>query len=171
MEIYQKIVTVVMLLFSLFIFSCKSIQHDPFQEIKLPLHAEGYEIKEGYDNVSKCKYLIYNVKTKFPSKNIVDYLVGEFKKMNIKEYASDGQGAMQWEAFDKKTGNWEKTNAVPARYTATWTDLKKEKLFLLQLYYRYSEKESDWENTLHVDCKVCKYFKEYESADPPKDRE
>ena len=165
---FKKVSNLLVILFlTIIVFSCKTPQKEEFQNIRLPLYPTGYDIKKGYDKTIKCNYLIYKINKSFPAKDAVNFLVDEFNKMDVQENTGDGKGTMRWEAFDSRTGSWEKTEKPPARFVATWVGPKKERIFLLQLYYKLDSGKTDWQNILHVDCKVCKYFKEYESKEPP----
>ncbi len=168
-HIYNIFILSSLFLLSFLCISCHADSNDQFGGIILPIYPGSYSIKQGYDSKIKCKYAIYKIKADFPAAEVVKYLENASRDMNLDYYRGDGSGSMQWESFNYATGNWEKADGIPARYTGTWMDEKREKLFLLLMSYKYDGSNDEWKNTLNVDCKVCQYFPEYERSEPPEE--
>ena len=136
----------------------KESQPDPFPDVRLPIHPDAQFIKQGFQASTECKFISYQMAIKFPAIEVIKFYDERFICMNFKQYFEDGYGSRRWENFNYSSGRWEPTEGVPARFIATWIREKKDKRVVLDLFYKYDRKNSQWKEVLFVECKVCKFF-------------
>jgi len=147
------------LLWGVFILSKRGKTSDLFNDIDLPVYPQGYLVIEGFEEAISSRYLVYRVKIAFPASGTRKFYNENFKKIKFSPFSEDGYGLRRWEDFNYKSGEWEKTEKVPAKYIATWVDKAKEKRITLVLEYRYEGgDDTEWKNILLVDCKVSPFF-------------
>ncbi len=136
----------------------KTFNKDPYSFFEIPIYPDAYDIKKYVNNPIGSKSVFYKVNTKFPASEIISFYNKQFRKMELIPYFEDGYGIRKWENFNPKTGKWEKTSSVPARFIATWTDKKKTLRVVLLLRYKYNAKDKEWDKKLFVNCTIYKFF-------------
>lgn len=137
--------------------SCKK---NEIKNIDLPLAKGAYEIKQGYLNDLNTKYLNYKLEVDFPASNIIDFHNIFFSNAGFTPYSEDGYGNSIWENYNYKTGDWELTTQIPARYISTWIDSDKKFRIILVLFFKSIDKatESSKKNYLFVEVKATEFF-------------
>lgn len=152
--------TIHLLLTTIFSVSIASCKEDVIKDVNLPLFQDGYEIKQGYLDDLKTKYLNYKLNVKYPANSIIDFHNSFFKKAGFIPYSEDGYGKSIWENFNYKSGDWELTTQPPARYIATWIDKEKKIRVILLLLFKSEENTGDpnSSNQLLIEVKATKFF-------------
>jgi hypothetical protein len=161
LKIHSKIILLVIcLLSSVHSSSCSSDARELYEEINIPIYPQGYSVAKGIDHAKTRKYVAYKINVNFPALEVIEFYNTKFKELGLKFYSDDGYGTRQWDNFNHSTGRWEKTDIIPARFIATWTDAKKEKRVVLYLAYeyRYNDNKDSWQNVLLVSCDIYPFF-------------
>ena len=65
--------------------------------------------------------------------------------------------SFSWVNFNPKTGNWEKTDKVPARYVASWTNENRNEIAWIVIDYALYPKVENWQATAQVSCQIAKF--------------
>jgi hypothetical protein len=131
---------------------------NPLPNIEIPIYMNAYEINKYVNNQIGRKEIFYKINIKFPAREVILFYENKFRKMGFFPYSEDGYGNRRWENFNLKTGNWESTTQIPARYIATWVDTKRKIRIVLFLRYEYDATNRDWKNKLLVNCSVQEFF-------------
>lgn len=129
---------------------------DPFPEITLDVHPDGYDVK--YFLNKGTKEAFYRVDTKFPAKDIISFYEERFKEKNLTPYFDGVSGNARWEVIDPKSGERMPVDSVPAHYVAVWVDKEKTRRYGLFLRYWYKAGGEIWKETLLVNLTVYKFF-------------
>ena len=61
-------------------------------------------------------------------------------------------------SFNNKSGNWEVTTKIPARYTATWVNSDKTQRVWLYVAYKPRKNIEKWQSIPLVSCNMAKYW-------------
>lgn len=152
------------LLFSLFLAfllaACtRTKATDPFPNITLPAHPKAINPETQYDSPAKgAKAVVYKVNMPFPAEEITAFYDIEFKKIGYERFTEDGGATFEWENFNPKTGQWEKTATIPARYTAVWVDPKRSIRIWVYIAYKYDGMNEDWKVKPIVSINMAKFF-------------
>ena len=132
---------------------------EPISDVKLPEHPDAINPNLIIDSpVKGAKALVYQIKVSFPATEITEYFDIEIKKLGFIKSPTESIGMFKWKSFNQKTGEWEETNKVPARYRATWVDPDKNMRIWLNLKYKKDSTNLNWEETLYVSCNIAENF-------------
>jgi hypothetical protein len=132
---------------------------DPFPAVKLPIYPSAINPNKAIDSpVKGAKAVVYDVAMDFPAKKLTDFYNREMSKIGFIPLPEEGIGTFKWEDFNSKSGNWEETTKVPARYTATWVNKEKTQRVWLYIAYKLRRNGEKWENIAMVSCNMAKYF-------------
>lgn len=132
---------------------------DPFPAVKLPIYPSAINLNQAIDSPAKgAKAVVYDVSMDFPAKELTDFYNREMRKIGFIPLPEEGIGTFKWEDFNSKSGNWEETTKVPARYTATWVNKEKTQRVGLYIVYKPKRNSKNWENIPMVSCNIAKYF-------------
>jgi hypothetical protein len=132
---------------------------DPFPEIQLPKYPNAINPELLVNRPAKCaKALVYKLNIPFPATEVTTFYNDEIEKLGFSQAPVESIATFKWENFNEKTGEWEETNSVPARYTATWINPDKSIRIWLYMAYKYKYGNQDWEKTLEVSCNIADYF-------------
>ena len=104
------------------------------------------------------KAVAYNLSMDFPARDVTDFYNKEMERIGLTPFPEEGFTTFKWESFNSKSGNWEQTTKIPARYTASWVDKKKTQRIFLYVAYGPRKNIKDWEHTPLVSCNITKYF-------------
>ena len=132
---------------------------DPFPAVQLPIYPSAINPNKAIDSpVKGAKSVVYDVAMDFPAKELTDFYDKELSKIGFFPLPEEGIGTFKCEDFYSKSGNWEETTKVPARYTATWVNKEKTQRIWLLIAYGPRRNIKNWENTPMVSCNMAKYF-------------
>jgi hypothetical protein len=148
------------LLFVLFIIIATGCsKSEPFSNIQLPKYPNAIDPKLLIDEpVSGAKALVYKIKTPFPASEVTGFYDREISKLGFYRAPVKSIGTFKWENLNQKTGEWEETKTVPARYRATWVNSQKSIRIWLYMAYKYNNDDENWKETLFVSCNIGQYF-------------
>ncbi len=149
----------------LLFFGCS--KSDPFPKISLPIHPSAINPESFFDRPAKgAKCVVYDLRMPFPADEITIFYDSEMDKMGFKPSFEKEAGTFKWENYNYKSGEWEVTTTVPARYTATWVNPEKTLRIWLYIAYKYDGADNSWKNTPMVSCNMANYF-DFSLIDPP----
>jgi len=132
---------------------------DPFPAIPLPIYPSAINLNKAIDSpVKGAKAVVYDVAMDFPAKELTDFYSREMSKIGFIPLPEEGIATFRWEDFNTKSGIWEETTKVPARYTATWVNKEKTQRVWLYIAYKPRRNGEKWENIAMVSCNMAKYF-------------
>jgi len=135
-------------------------EKDPFPNVTLPIHPKAIDPESQINSPAEgAKSVAYKINMPFPAAEITAFYDREFTKIGYRRYTEDGGGTFQWENFNPKSGQWEKTASVPARYTAVWVDPKHSVRIWLYIAYKYDGKDKSWKDHPIVSVNMAKFFK------------
>ena len=156
---------IIVFVLGIFMIGCSK---DPFPDINIPVYPNNENLVSNVNKPAKgTKSVSYFVNTFFPAKHVITFYNTELEKLGYKPYSEDGYGKLQWQSFNHKSGAWEETTEVPARFNATWVDSKKQIRIILVMNYEYDGSDKEWRNNLFVHCTVSKFF-DFRDLKPPK---
>ena len=148
-------------------YACSKAE-DPFPNVTLPVHPKAIDPKVYLNKpIHGAKSAAYRVKIPFPADDLTSFYDREMGKMGYVRFTEDGEGSFQWEDFNYKTGEWEKTTKIPARYTASWVDRGKSTRVWLYIGYKYDGMNDDWKVKPVVSVNVGNFF-DLRRVEPPK---
>lgn len=124
----------------------------PRVNTSLPVYPTGFDVSANMKPSAWDEEVFYKVKANFPAAEVTFFYDKEFQARGFIPYAEDGYGKRRWENFDQRTGEWDSTSRVPARYIATWVDKEKTVRIVLFLRYKYDYQNKDWDKILLVNC-------------------
>ena len=132
---------------------------EPFPAVKLPIYPGAINVNQLIDfPVRGGKAVGYDVSIGFPAKELTDFYDKEMSRMCFIGLPEEGIGTFKWEDFNNRSGKWEETTKVPARYTATWVNKEKTQRVWLYIAYDPRRNNTNWENIPMVSCCMAKYF-------------
>ena len=132
---------------------------DPFPGVQLPIYAGAMNLNKAFDSPAEgAKSVAYDVTMDFPANELIDFYNKEMSKIGFSPLPEEGIGTFKWEDFNTKSGRWEESSRVPARYTATWVNKEKTQRVWLYIVYKPKGNSKDWENMPMVSCSMAKYF-------------
>jgi hypothetical protein len=132
---------------------------DPFPAVELPIYPGAINPNRAIDSpVKGAKAVVYDVAMNFPAKELTDFYNREMSKIGFIPLPEEGIGSFKWEDFNSKSGNWEETTKVPARYTATWVNKEKTQRVWLYIAYKPKRDGKNRENIPMVSCNMAKYW-------------
>ena len=138
--------------------SCSNEQKRIFTE--LPVHPEAINVQYSNDRIVKgVTSLTYKVKIPFPASETINFIESNvtkkgFIRFNIPFMALP---AFKWSNFNPKSGDWEETNKIPARYSARWINESKDEIIWIVVDYSFANKTDDWQNTAHVSLQISSF--------------
>lgn len=116
-----------------------------------PVYPGGFSVKKETGGADRITRVFFKVKIKFPAKDVINFYEKYLKSLKYIPYRKDEYGMAQWENFNSSTGNWEKTDRIPARYISSWVDNGKHKRIIFRMWYKYNINDPDWEKVLLVE--------------------
>ena len=148
----QMTISVFLLLMSTLTTSIIAADSDPFPDIKLPVHAKAINPTTKYNSpFSGAKATVYTIKMSFPAKDLTDFYDLQLKEMGYERFPQEGDGGtFEWMNFNNRSGQWEKTTNVPARYTAAWVNQQKTLKIWLYIAFKYDGANPEWTTTPFV---------------------
>ena len=145
-------------LFFLILPACTGKGVNSFTE--LPLLQKAFEVKHFNDRTAKgAKSLIYKITTPFPAEEVTTFIDHDMQNKGFKRYPMpyDAVQSFSWVTFSPKTGNWEKTDKVPARYVASWTNENRNEIAWVVIEYAPYSKVENWQGTAQVSCQIANF--------------
>ena len=113
----------------------------------------------GFDSPAKgAKAVAYDLNIDFPAKSLTDFYDKKMKLLGFYPLPEQGIGTFKWEDFNSISGDWEETDKIPARYTATWVNSEKSQRIWLYIAYKPRKGEEDWAKTAFVSCNMSKFW-------------
>jgi len=76
--------------------------------------------------------------------------------------------SFSWTTLNTTTGRWEKTDKVPARFLASWTNENRDEIAWIVIDYSPRAKIVKWADTAQVSCQIAKlsdFKKDFEAAE------
>ena len=132
---------------------------EPFPNIQLPIHPKAIDPKLLIDKpVKGAKALVYKIQTPFPANEITSFYENEIAKLGFHRAPVKQIATFKWENFNNRTGEWEETDTVPARYTATRVNSDRSIRIWLYMVYKYNYNDKNWKENLTVSCNIADYF-------------
>ncbi|MDY6880226.1 MAG: hypothetical protein SV686_08275 [Thermodesulfobacteriota bacterium] len=138
--------------------SCSKEQKRSFTE--LPVYPEAINAQYFNDHVAKgVASLTYKVKIPFPASETINFIehnvtAKDFIRYNISFMALPG---FKWSNFNPKSGEWEETNKIPARYSTSWVSESKNEIIWIVVDYSSANETEDWQNTAHVSIQIASF--------------
>jgi len=146
--------------------ACSGKDTSSFTE--LPIYPKAFSIKHYIDQpVKGAKSLTFRVTSTFPPEELTTFIDNEMKIKGFKRYpmSNDAPPSFVWSTFNAKTGNWEKTDKAPARYTASWTNEKRNEIAWIGIDYAPYAKVENWQTTAQVSFQITKFSQFKKSAE------
>ena len=138
--------------------SCSNDQSKDFTEF--PVHPEAINAHYSKDLIAKgVVSLTYNVEIPFPAIEITNFIENDVTKKGFIRYDIPFKALpnFKWSNFNPKTGEWEETNTIPARYSANWVNESKNEIIWIVVDYSSANKSEDWQNTAHVSLQISSF--------------
>jgi len=151
-QVLKVTMTVFVLLMSILTTSIIAADSDPFPNVTLPVHAKAINPTTKYNSpFSGAKASVYKIKMSFPAQDLTDFYDSQLKKMGYERFPQGGDdGTFEWMNFNNRSGQWEKTTALPARYTAAWVNQQRTLKIWLYIAYKYDGANPEWTTTPFV---------------------
>ncbi len=130
-----------------------------FPNFSLPIFPGATNQKTHLDKPAKgVKSATYRVSTVFPARDLTEFYNKEMTKRGFRKYHDplDALTEFQWNTFNSRTGGWEATRQLPARYTAKWSNEKNDQLVWVVVDFKPSQKEKQ-NGTASVSVHVARY--------------
>jgi len=137
---------------------CYAEQGNALSKITIPIYEKAYSITDTTSKTAGGTSVFYKVGLPFPGVEVISFYNKVFQEQGYLPFSEDEYGNRRWENLNPSTGNWEKTDHVPARYIATWVDRNRTTRIVLFIRYKYDYNDKAWEKTLLVNCSKEKYF-------------
>jgi hypothetical protein len=153
------VIVIVSLIIIVFFYLKRENQQALRGNINLPVYSAGFDVSTNMKGSAWDEEVFYKVKINFPAAEVISFYDKAFQARGFLSYAEDGHGTRTWENFNIRTGNWESTSDVPARYIATWVDKEKATRIVLFIRYAYDYENKDWDRILLINCSKGKFFK------------
>lgn len=137
----------------------------------LPVIHNAFDVQRFNDRPAKgAKAVIYKVATHFPAEEVTNLLDQEMQKKGFKRYLMPSQAgrSFSWTTLNPTTGIWDKTDKVPARFLASWTNENRDEIAWIVIDYSPHAKIAKWEATAQVSFQIAKltdFNKDSEAVD------
>lgn len=161
------------LLFMIFVFlitsACNSANTKSLTD--LPVIQQAFDVERFNDRPAKgAKAVIYKVTTPFPAEEVTSFIDSEMRKKGFRRYLMPYQAgrSFSWTTLNPTTGIWDKTDKVPARFLASWTNENRDEIAWIVIDYSPRAKIAKWEDTAQVSCQIAKltdFNKDSEAVD------
>ncbi len=159
----MRSVNFIMVILFVVIASCSNDQKRTYSE--LPVHPEAINAQYSNDRIAKgVTSLTYKVKIPFPASETINFIENNVTKKGFIRYKIPFMAlpGFKWSNFNPKSGEWEETDKIPARFSAYWVNENKNEIIWIVVDYSYANKKDDWQNTAHVSLQISSFsqFKE-----------